>query len=155
MATIRIGLISDTHGLMRPQALTALQGAELIIHGGDIGKPAILDQLRRLAPVVAVRGNNDTSDWAAGIPETQTLEINGLRLHVLHDVKELAADPIATGCQVVISGHSHRPSIQFREGVLFVNPGSAGPRRFTLPISVALLEIADGKATARIELLDI
>src|SRR3569832_2460149 len=149
MATIRIGLISDTHGLMRPQALTALQGAELIIHGGDIGKPAILDQLRRLAPVVAVRGNNDTSDWAAGIPETQTLEINGLRLHVLHDVKELAADPIATGCQVVISGHSHRPSIQYHKNKKNNKPNNTRPHHFTLPISVALLEIADGKATAR------
>jgi|SRR3569623_130449 len=155
MAKIRIGLISDTHGLLRPQALEALRGAELIIHGGDIGKPEILERLRALAPVVAVRGNNDRADWAAAIPETQTLDIGGVRLHVLHDVKELKADPGASGYRVVISGHSHRPSVQSRAGILFVNPGSAGPRRFSLPVSVALLNIEDGEPDARIELLDV
>jgi uncharacterized protein len=155
MSTIRIGLISDTHGLMRPQALSALQGVERIIHAGDIGNRQVLDQLAALAPVTAVRGNNDGADWAAGIPETETLDAGGIALHVLHDVKELKGDPAAAGYRVVISGHSHRPSVQMRNGVLFVNPGSAGPRRFSLPVTVALLEIADGRPNAHILPLDI
>lgn len=155
MANIRIGLISDTHGLLRPQALDALLGASLILHGGDIGKPEILERLRALAPVLAVRGNNDSAAWAAAVPETQTLDIGGIRLHMLHDVKDLKADPAAAGYRVVVSGHSHRPSVQSRAGILFVNPGSAGPRRFSLPVSVALLDIEDGEPKARIALLDV
>lgn len=155
MTNIRIGLISDTHGLLRPQALDALRGASLIFHGGDIGKPEILECLRALAPVLAVRGNNDTAAWAAAIPETQTLDIGGIRLYMLHDVKNLKADPAAAGYRVVVAGHSHRPSVQSRAGTLFVNPGSAGPRRFSLPVSVGLLDIEDGEPTARIALLDV
>jgi putative phosphoesterase len=137
----RIGLISDTHGLVRPAALTALAGAELIIHAGDIGKPEVLEALQTVAPVVAVRGNNDRGAWAERLPETEVVEVGMVALYVLHDVHTLDLDPAAAGFQAVISGHSHRPSIAMRQGVLYVNPGSAGPRRFTLPISVASLSI--------------
>lgn len=153
MDTIRIGLISDTHGLLRPEAAKALQGVECIIHAGDIGSPQILEQLGDIAPVVAVRGNNDKADWAEPLAATQKIEIGGVSIYLLHDVNELDFDPQAAGCQVVISGHSHRPSIETRNGVLFINPGSAGPRRFKLPVSVAILDIADGKANAEIKLL--
>ncbi|HXH08323.1 MAG TPA: metallophosphoesterase family protein [Alphaproteobacteria bacterium] len=137
----RIGVISDTHGLVRPTALTALAGVEMIIHAGDIGKPEVLQALRAIAPVVAVRGNNDTEAWAEGLPETEVVEVGTVALYVLHDVHQLDLDPAAAGFQAVISGHSHRPSIATRQGVLYVNPGSAGPRRFKLPISVACLSI--------------
>lgn len=155
MNTIRIGLISDTHGVLRPQALQALRGVAHIIHAGDIGNAAILEQLAQVAPVSAIRGNNDSGDWAALIPETRTLEIGGVSLYVLHDVHALAIDPAAAGMQVVIAGHSHRPAVDLRDDILFVNPGSAGPRRFKLPVSVAILEITDGMPRAYIHMLPV
>jgi len=136
-----LGIISDTHGLMRPEAIKALAGSTLIIHAGDIDTPEVLEALRAVAPVVAVRGNNDKGNWAQALPETEVVEVGGVTLYVLHDVKALDLDPAAAGFQAVISGHSHRPSMVKRQGVLFLNPGSAGPRRFTLPVSVARLSI--------------
>ncbi|HJU70917.1 MAG TPA: metallophosphoesterase family protein [Paucimonas sp.] len=150
-----IGVISDTHGLLRPQALAALADAAHIIHAGDIGNAEILQQLARIAPVTAIRGNNDTYAWATAIPETQCISIGGTALYVLHDIKALDIDPVAGGVTAVIFGHSHQPSIEMRDGVLFLNPGSAGPRRFHLPVSVARLEIADGTADAEILELEI
>lgn len=145
---MRIGLISDTHGLLRPQALDALAGVERIIHAGDIGTAAVLAALNGIAPVDVVRGNNDTGAWAAGIPHSQTLEYGGVQIYLLHDINELKGKmpPV----QVVIAGHSHRPLVHEEDGVLRVNPGSAGPRRFKLPVTVGMLEIADGRATATI-----
>jgi uncharacterized protein len=137
----RIGVISDTHGLVRPEAVKALQGVELIIHAGDIGKPEVLEALGAIAPVVAVRGNNDTGDWAHALPETEVVEIGHVALYVLHDVHELDLDPVAAGFKAVISGHSHQPAMAKRNSVLFLNPGSAGPRRFKLPVSLAHLSI--------------
>lgn len=151
---MRIGLISDTHGLLRPEALAALQGCARIIHSGDIGKVEVLDGLRALAPLDVIRGNIDTADWAQALPEQLDLRIGGLRLHVLHDFKELDVDPVADGIDVVIAGHSHQPKIERRNGVLYINPGSAGPRRFRLPISVALLQLEDGDAQAELIRLD-
>jgi putative phosphoesterase len=145
-----IGLISDTHGLLRPQALRALAGVRHIIHAGDIGGPEILDELRKIAPVHAVRGNNDKGAWAAGIPLNLALELEGVSIHVLHDLKDIDVDPKAAGFDVVVSGHSHKPAVSERDGVQFVNPGSAGPRRFTLPITVGFLDIATGAPRARI-----
>jgi uncharacterized protein len=136
-----IGLISDTHSLMRPQALAALQGVELIIHAGDIGGPEVLHDLRRIAPVIAIKGNNDRGHWAKSLPNTKLVRVNGTKLYIIHNVKELDCDPTTSGIQVVISGHSHKPTIASRGGVLYVNPGSAGPRRFKLPIAVAKLRI--------------
>jgi putative phosphoesterase len=147
---LRIGLISDTHGLLRPEALAFLRGCDRIVHGGDIGRADILARLAEVAPLTAVRGNNDVGDWAEAIPETAWLEAGGVRLHVLHDLALLAVDPRAAGARVVVAGHSHRPRVEEREGVLFVNPGSAGPRRFSLPISIGELMIgADGAVAAR------
>lgn len=140
-----IGLISDTHGLLRPEAVHALSGVTHIIHAGDIGSPQIIEQLRAIAPVDAVRGNNDKGPWAARIPVTLTLELEGVNIHVLHDVKELDLDPSAAGFNVVVSGHSHKPVVSERDGVQFVNPGSAGPRRFSLPVTVAYLEVKPGQ----------
>jgi len=136
-----IGLISDTHGLMRPQALAALQDVQLIIHAGDIGAPEVLRDLKRIAPIVAIKGNNDREDWAKSLPDTKLLKINGKKLYIIHNIKELDCDPLAREIQVVISGHSHMPLIAKRDGVLYVNPGSAGPRRFKLPVAVAKLRI--------------
>jgi putative phosphoesterase len=151
---LRIGLISDTHGLLRPQAVAALQGVDHIIHAGDIGTPQVLEQLRQIAPVMAVRGNNDQAPWASEIPVSQTVKMNGVAIHVLHDVHELDFDPAASGVQVVIAGHSHKPAIDRRSGVLFINPGSAGPRRFRLPVSVATLDIRGGIPDAQIRILE-
>ncbi len=150
---MRIGLISDTHGLLRPEALAALQGCAQIIHAGDIGKPQVLDGLRATAPLEAIRGNIDTAEWAQVLPERLDLRIGGLTLHVLHDLKQLDIDPLAAGVDVVIAGHSHKPKVERRDGVLYVNPGSAGPRRFSLPISLALLELNDGQA--QVELISL
>ncbi|MFL1583549.1 metallophosphatase family protein [Stutzerimonas stutzeri] len=150
---MRIGLISDTHGLLRPEAVAALQGCAQIIHAGDIGKPQVLEGLRAIAPLEAIRGNIDTADWAQVLPERLDLRIGGLTLHVLHDLKQLDIDPLAAGVDVVIAGHSHKPKVERRDGVLYVNPGSAGPRRFSLPISLALLELNDGQA--QVELISL
>jgi len=140
-----VGVISDTHGLVRPQALAALAGVDRIIHAGDIGGADVLAALRALAPVTAVRGNNDRQPWAEAIPERETITVGRARIHVLHDVKELRLDPVANGMHAVIAGHSHRPRIERRHGVLFLNPGSAGPRRFTLPVSVARLRVEEDR----------
>jgi hypothetical protein len=136
-----IGLISDTHGLLRPEALRALEGSDLIVHAGDVGDPQILDALKTLAPVFAVRGNVDTDAWAQALPETEVIETDSLTMYVLHDVHALDLDPAAAGFHVVVSGHSHKPAREERGGVLFINPGSAGPRRFVLPVTVALLHV--------------
>jgi hypothetical protein len=146
-------VISDTHGLVRPEALAALAGVERIVHAGDIGAPAVLDALARIAPVTAVRGNNDREGWAARIPETEVVEVGGLSLYVLHDLHELDLDPRAAGFAAIIAGHSHQPRQEERDGVLYLNPGSAGPRRFKLPVSLAVLTIADGRITPELRTL--
>ncbi len=146
-----VGLISDTHGLLRPEAKHALAGVDLIVHAGDIGAPEVLEELRALAPVRAVRGNNDHGPWTRGLPETEALELEGASLYVLHDLKTLDLDPAAGGFTVVVAGHSHRPAMHTKEGVLYINPGSAGPRRFSLPVAVGFLEIASGAARGRIQ----
>ncbi|MCL6690548.1 metallophosphatase family protein [Pseudomonas sp. R3.Fl] len=144
--SLRVGVIADTHNLLRPEALEALRGCQRLLHLGDIGKPVILDALRQLAPLDVVRGNNDTEAWAEAIPETLSLELGGLRLYLIHDLKQLAIDPRAEGFDVVLAGHSHKPLQEVRDGVLYLNPGSAGPRRFKLPISLAIIAIEDGRA---------
>ena len=148
-----MGVISDTHGLLRAEALAALRGADHLVHAGDIGKPEVLRELRAVAPLTAVRGNNDRDTWARTIPGTASVRLGGIVLYVLHDLKALDLDPAAAGFRVVVSGHSHQPGVEERDGVLYVNPGSAGPRRFRLPVSVALLDVDDGRVRARIELL--
>lgn len=147
---IRVGVISDTHGLLRPTALDFLRGSDFIIHAGDICGPTIIEDLARVAAVTAVRGNNDAGAWTRALKETELVRIGGIDIYVIHDLAELDIDPIAAGVQVVISGHSHQPVIEHRDGVVFVNPGSAGPRRFKLPISVAELIIAGRAVSARI-----
>jgi putative phosphoesterase len=137
-------LISDTHGLLRPEAVRALEGADLIVHAGDVGKPEILDALRGIAPVVAVRGNVDRGAWAEALPLTAAVESGCAAIYVLHDLGELDLDPSAAGCNVVVSGHSHQPGSFERGGVVYVNPGSAGPRRFRLPVTVARLDTGHG-----------
>jgi uncharacterized protein len=137
-----VGLISDTHGLLRDGALEALRGSELIIHAGDVGKPEILTALRQLAPVIAVKGNIDKGSWASELPATAIVEAGPATIYVLHAIEELDLDPEAAGIQIVVSGHSHKPSRTERSGVLYINPGSAGPRRFQLPVTVARLDLA-------------
>ena len=139
-----IGLISDTHGLMRPEALDALHGADIIIHAGDVGRPDVLGHLMAIAPVFAVRGNVDGGVWAASLPEVENLSFGGHTIHVLHILAELAIDPAAAGIAAVISGHTHKPVIEEKQGVLYFNPGSAGPRRFQLPVTVGRLTVTDG-----------
>lgn len=150
---MRIGLISDTHGLLRPAALDALAGSELILHAGDIGGAHVIATLREIGPVVAIRGNNDTGPWAQEFPATLTIEAGGRRLHVVHDVKELALDPRAAGVSIVVAGHSHKPLHRLHDGVHYVNPGSAGPRRFKLPVAIARLKIA--ATTIDVELVEL
>jgi uncharacterized protein len=150
-----VGVISDTHGLLRPEAVAALTGVERIIHAGDIGERAVLDALGRLAPVSAVRGNNDRGGWARHIPETEVVEVGGVALYVLHDLHELDLDPRAAGFAAVIAGHSHQPRQEERDGVLYFNPGSAGPRRFRLPVSLGRLTIERGRVTGRLTTLEI
>ena len=140
-ASRSVGVISDTHGLLRPEAVTALHGSDLIIHAGDVGDPEILEHLRAIAPTFAVRGNVDTSPWAQALPLTEVVDVGRVQVYVLHDLLELGLDPRAAGFSVVISGHTHRPHAQVRNDVLYLNPGSAGPRRFTLPIAVARIEV--------------
>lgn len=149
----RIGLISDTHNLVRPEALLHLQGCETIIHAGDICDPAVLDALRQIAPVTAVRGNNDTGEWARAIPTHATLTVQQVKILVVHDQADLDVDPRREGIKVVVTGHSHKPLIDERDGVLYVNPGSAGPRRFKLPVSAGLLEVDGTRATASLHQL--
>ncbi len=145
-----VGLISDTHGLVRPEALAALEGAELIIHAGDIGGAEVIEALCRVAPVTAVRGNNDRGAWAEEFPEFEVVEVNKTFVYVLHDLKELDLSPEAAGFRVVVSGHSHKPLAEERRGVLYLNPGSAGPRRFKLPVTVARLKLDGGDVSAEI-----
>jgi len=147
---IRIGLISDTHGLMRPEALAFLEGSDFIVHGGDIGNAGILEALARIAPLTVVRGNNDREAWADRIAETELLTFGDVRLYAIHDLAQIDIDPRAAGVRVVVSGHSHKPKVQERDGVLYVNPGSAGPRRFRLPISAAELRIDGGAVSAHV-----
>jgi putative phosphoesterase len=148
--TWRVGLISDTHGLVRPQALAALRGSDHIVHAGDIVEPAILATLAGIAPLTAVRGNNDRGPWAQALADTETLTLGAVTLCVIHDLKQLAIDPHAAGCDVVVAGHTHKPVVERRDGVLFVNPGSAGPRRFALPVTVGMLEIEGRSVRAEI-----
>jgi uncharacterized protein len=150
----RVGLISDTHGLVRPEAVDFLRGSDFIVHAGDIGDVQVLEELRRLAPLTAVRGNNDKGPWATSIAETDVLQVGDVSIYVLHDLSELDLDPIAAGFRVVVSGHSHNPRIEERDGVLYVNPGSSGPRRFKLPIAVGELQVAGASVKARIVQLD-
>lgn len=145
-----IGAISDTHGLVRPEVKEILKGVDSILHAGDIGKPQVLEDLKAIAPVIAVRGNNDKGQWAEAIPERRIFEAGAVSIYILHDVKELDIDPAVAGFKVVVSGHSHRPSMQESGGVLFVNPGSAGPRRFKLPVSVALLKVISGRVNVQL-----
>ena len=141
---ILIGVISDTHGLLRREALDALRGSDHIIHAGDVGAPEILDKLRDIAPMTAVRGNVDQGDWAGELPETDVLESGGILIYVLHDLQQLDLKPVGAGVAVVVSGHSHVPKQEMRDGVLYFNPGSAGPRRFKLPLSIGKLIVEGG-----------
>lgn len=152
---MRVGLISDTHGLLRPEALAFLAGSEHIIHGGDIGNGSILEQLAALAPLTAVRGNNDTGAWARQLPETALLRFGAVGVAVIHDLKRLGFDPRAAGVRVVVSGHSHKPASALRDGVLYVNPGSAGRRRFSLPVSAGELLIEGDKVQIQLVTLDV
>jgi len=145
-----IGVISDTHGLLRPQALAVLQGSALIIHAGDVGDPAILAALARIAPVFAVRGNIDRGAWAKNLPARQIVQLEQHSVFVLHDLGELDLDPATAGFGAVVFGHSHQPKIETKDGVLYFNPGSAGPRRFDLPVSVGRLAISEGGLHAEI-----
>ena len=151
MSSRRVGIISDTHGLLRPQAVEALDGCEQIIHAGDVGKPEVLEALGRLAPTVAVRGNVDRGAWATALPDREAVTVAGTSIYVLHDLHELDLDPAAAGVRVVVSGHSHQPHVENRDGVLYLNPGAAGPRRFRLPVTLCHLEIgSDGRLEARL-----
>ncbi len=150
-----IGVISDTHGLLRPEAVEALRGSEHIIHAGDVGDPAILEELKKIAQVTAVRGNVDKGAWARKLPETEVVEVGGVSIYVLHDISQLDLKPEAAGLTAVIYGHSHVPKQETRGGVLYFNPGSAGPRRFKLPVCVGRLSVGDGKVRGEIlEILD-
>lgn len=139
---MKIGIISDTHGLLRPEAVERLAGVQHIIHAGDIGRPDVISDLRRIAPVTAVRGNIDRDDWAAGHPHTELVKLGGRFFYVLHNLAQLDLDPVAAGIDVVVSGHSHQPRIETVDGVVYLNPGSAGPRRFSLPIALATLDLS-------------
>ena len=146
----RVGLISDTHGLLRPEAKSFLEGCHCIVHAGDIGHAAILEELAALAPVTAVRGNNDRGSWAESLRPTELLQVGEVFVYAIHDLAQLDIDPGAAGVRVVISGHSHKPVVEERDGVLYVNPGSSGPRRFKLPIAAGELLVAGTSVTARI-----
>lgn len=152
---MRIGVISDTHGLLRPEALKALQGAEHILHAGDVGDPAILAALRAIAPITAIRGNIDEGGPCSQLPPTGLVELGGHSIYMLHDVKKLDLNPEAAGIAAIVFGHSHKPLVEWRRGVLFLNPGSAGPRRFELPVTVAWLNIEADKLSSRIVHLDV
>lgn len=147
---LRVGVISDTHGLLRPEATEFLRGCNHIVHGGDVGSENVLRELSVIAPITAVRGNNDQGPWARALPETELVQFGEVFVYVIHDLAQLDIEPQAAGVGVVVSGHSHQPAIQKRNGVLYVNPGSAGPRRFKLPIAVAELNVAGKSVTSRI-----
>ena len=150
-----IGVISDTHGLMRPEATAALRGSDLIVHAGDVGRPKIIEQLNAIAPTHAVRGNVDTQSWARALPDTRVVEAGQLRFYVLHVRAELAIDPISAGYAAVIFGHSHKSSVETRNGVVYLNPGSAGPRRFRLPVTVARVRVSGRKIEPEIVQLEL
>ncbi len=143
-----VGVVSDTHSLVRPEAIRALQGVDLIVHAGDVGDQAVLDALAEIAPVKAVRGNVDRGAWADRLPQTEVIEVESALLYVIHELGQLDLDPAAAGFQAVISGHSHEPIRETRDGVLFLNPGSAGPRRFSLPVALALLQVSGSELEA-------
>ena len=145
----RVGLISDAHGLLRPEAIAFLEGSDYIVHAGDICDPATLDSLAAIAPLTAVRGNNDAGAWAQHLPATAFLRVGEVFIYVIHDLAELDIEPSAAGVRVVISGHSHKPAVEERDGVLYVNPGSSGPRRFTLPIAIGELMVSGSTVSAR------
>jgi putative phosphoesterase len=147
---MRIGIISDTHGLLRPEAIKYLAGTDHIIHAGDIGAPEVIDGLRRIARTTVIRGNIDAGEWAKNYPDTELITLGGRVLYVLHNLKEIELDPAAAGIDIVVSGHSHRPNIVTKNGVLYVNPGSAGPRRFKLPIALAFLTLSNRTILPRI-----
>jgi len=149
-----IGVISDTHGLLRPEALRALAGVEAILHAGDVGDAAILDALKKIAPVTAIRGNIDQTGPCAALPETEWVELGGAVFYLLHDLKALDLDPAAAGIAVVVSGHSHQPKVERRKGVLYLNPGSAGPRRFRLPVTLARVTVEAGRVETEIAELE-
>jgi len=151
----RLGIISDTHGLLRQEALAFLRDCERIIHGGDVGNADVLDRLSAIAPVTAVRGNNDKGVWADALPETELFEFHGTYIYVIHDLSQIDIEPSAAGVRVVVSGHSHKPAIERRDGVVYVNPGSAGPRRFRLPVAVAELIVIGSEVGARIVEFDV
>jgi putative phosphoesterase len=150
---MRIGIISDTHGLLRPEAADRLAGVHHIIHAGDIGSPEVIASLRKIAPTTAIRGNIDRDEWARDYPDTELVKLAGRSIYVLHNLKELNLDPVASRIDIVVSGHSHRPRIETIDGVLYLNPGSAGPRRFTLPIALATLELTDSGLQPQIHTL--
>ena len=152
---IALGAISDPHGLLRPEAVDALRGSDRILHAGDIGAPEILEALAKIAPVTAVRGNVDTASWARALPQTEVVEAGGVSIYILHDLGQLDLKPEAAGFRVVVYGHSHQPKMEEKNGVLYFNPGSAGPRRFRLPVSVGRLTIVAGKVRAQLVELEI
>src|ERR1700674_5974581 len=147
---LRVALLSDTHGLMRAEARAFAVGCNYIIHGGDIGSAEILDDLAAMAPLISVRGNNDTQAWAAHLPETEMIRVGSAFVYVIHDLAQLDIEPHAAGVQVIVSGHSHKPLVEKRDGILYVNPGSCGPRRFKLPISVGEITVSGSAVNARI-----
>jgi putative phosphoesterase len=147
---VTLGVISDTHGLLRPEAVEALRGSDRILHAGDVGAPAILEALAQIAPVTAVRGNVDTQPWAHSLPKAEVVEAGNVSIYILHDLGQLDVKPKAAGFRVVVYGHSHKPKIEEKNGVLYFNPGSAGPRRFHLPVSVGRLTIGAGKVRAEL-----
>lgn len=150
MAGTRVGVIADTHGLLRPQAVDALRGCSRILHGGDVGSPELLEGLARIAPVVAVRGNVDRGAWAEKLPLTEVVEIESALLYLVHDIADLDLDPATAGFAAVVSGHSHRPRATVSRGILYLNPGSAGPRRFSLPVSLATLTVSGSEISHQI-----
>jgi len=150
MAVLNIGLISDTHGLLRPEAIDELAGVDHILHAGDVGDAAILGRLRNLAPLTAIRGNVDVSGVCGALPATEAVELGGHLFYLVHSIQDLDINPVAAGVAVVVYGHSHRPEIRERDGVVYLNPGSAGPRRFQLPVTVARVVVTDGAVRARI-----
>jgi putative phosphoesterase len=147
---LRVGLLSDTHGHLRPETRAFLMGCDYIVHGGDVGRAEILDELAAIAPLIAVRGNNDTQDWAERLPRTELIRIGNMFVYVIHNLAELDIDPVALGVRVIVSGHSHRPKVEDRGGILYVNPGSCGPRRFKLPITAGEMLVSGSAVKARI-----
>ncbi len=155
MSELRVGVISDTHGLLRPEAIAALRGSDLVIHAGDVGRPELIDALRAIAPLWVVRGNVDLGGWAENLPETLRVKVGAHAFHVLHDIAALAIEPAACGIAAIVYGHSHRPAIETRAGVLYLNLGSAGPRRFDLPVTVASVRVRGAVLDPEIIRLDV